>query len=441
MITTIKFKRRLVALFIGIILVSSAISGCNTKIEEGETSSINVSNKTNDGIITLRFATIDSPGETLIFQEFQKGFEAENENIKIKYEALSGDYSGKLLAQASAGSLPDVFMNLDVLVANFAKKKVTLPLDQYMDKYKIDKSDFYPSMLGLGAVDGKQHMMPRDYSHVVTYYNKKLFDESGVPYPKNGWTWNEFKETSRKLVKKTNGKVTQFGTMVQMNWPASMVPMITGLGGTILNNDGTAAELDNASTISAFEELKQLADDGVIVNNFMVGLPDFLSKKVGMYFSVRPGNTNIDAALGKGNWDVVTFPIMPKKHVVGSGTSGYSVAASTRYPDEAARLVMYIVSDAGQQLFMKTGNAIPVRKSFANSDIWRSLPSKDHNQDAYILYPEADILPITSMLKDGSKGTKFLDNFNRMCESIFLGQETIEQGLKNGQININGSLK
>ena len=30
-------------------------------------------------------------------------------------------------------------------------------------------------------------------------YNRDLFDEAGVDYPKEGWTWDEFREVAKKL--------------------------------------------------------------------------------------------------------------------------------------------------------------------------------------------------------------------------------------------------
>ena len=41
---------------------------------------------------------------------------------------------------------------------------------------------------------------------MVMYYNKDIFDEKGVEYPKEGWTWDEFMETAEKLTYEENGK-------------------------------------------------------------------------------------------------------------------------------------------------------------------------------------------------------------------------------------------
>lgn len=36
---------------------------------------------------------------------------------------------------------------------------------------------------------------------MVVYYNKHMFDEAGLEYPQDGWTWDQFRETAEKLTK------------------------------------------------------------------------------------------------------------------------------------------------------------------------------------------------------------------------------------------------
>lgn len=435
--------RRSIGLLLAVLMMSSA-AGCGSgKVDSGTGNSSAAGSAANSGSksASLRISCVEAPSEVLIINDMIKGFKSENPGTEVVYEPIAGgDTTGRLLAQASAGQLPDVFMSLDVLVANFAKKKVTLDLTPYLAKNNINTADIYPSMLELGKYNGQLHMIPREYSKVVTYYNKDVFKAAGVAFPKNGWTWDEFVAVNRKLVKKEGDKITMFGTQCQFNWSPTMLPMLIGLGGSVFNADGTACIVNNDATAAAFTQLKALADEGVLVNTFKPGLPDFKSTKVAMYFSVRAGNTDIIAALGKDSWDVVTFPKMPKKTVIGSGTCGYSVAATTNNPDLAAKLALYVVGDSGQETLMKTGNTVPVRMSLANSPIWRQVPSAGINHDAFILYPEADILPITSMIKDTSKGSKVSDAFNRMVESILTENEEVVEALKNGEANINEAL-
>ena len=423
------------------VLLLASFNSCGTSGENNSKTESNAAKTESGGSVSLRISCIESPSEVSIVNEIIAGFTAENPGVQVVYEPIAGgDTTGRLLAQASAGQLPDVFMSLDSLVANFAKKKVTLDLTSYLAENKVNVDDIYPSMLELGKYNGELHLVPREYSKVVTYYNKEVFQAAGVAFPKNGWTWDEFVATNRKLVQKSGDKITMYGTQCQFNWSPTMIPMLIGLGGSVFNEDGTSCIVNNAATAAAFTQLKALADEGVLVNTFKAGLPNFTSGKVAMYFSVRAGTSDVIAALGEDKWDVVTFPKMPNKVVVGSGTCGYSVAATTNYPELAAKLALYVIGDSGQKALMETGNAIPVLKSLANSTVWRQEPNTTINQDAYVLNPEADILPITSMIQDVAKGSKVSDAFNRMVESILTGNESVEAGLKSGQNNVNAVL-
>ena len=47
-------------------------------------------------------------------------------------------------------------------------------------------------MLAVYAVEGKTWAIPSGMNPLVVYYNQDLFDQYGVPYPENGWTWDDF---------------------------------------------------------------------------------------------------------------------------------------------------------------------------------------------------------------------------------------------------------
>jgi len=433
--------KRLFTVGVAAAVAAAMLAGCSAgSVSEG--ASGQQSSRDSGKQIPLRFAAQDNAANAQAIQKFIEGFEAENKDIKVTYEPLTGDYSTKLLGQASSGALPDVFMNLDVLAGFFASKKVTVDVTPYFSKFNIEKTDFVPSMLKLGEFNGEQHMLPVEYSHVVTYYNKKLFDQAGISYPKNGWTWSEFTATAQKLVKKENGKITQYGCDAQMRWDATLIPLITGLGGSFVSTGGKTVDINNSNTILTLKQLKSLADSGAIVNNFILGMPDFLSQRVAMYFSVRPQAATVNATLGAGNWDVVTFPVLPSKHVVGSGCSGYSMSSSSAYPEEAAKLLFYTSSDAGQNILMQTGNSVPARISLQSSKVWRDAPVSTINQDAFILYPEADIIPMANQLADTSKGNKVLNMLAASMEKLFLSTAPdYETALKDCQTRINNELK
>ncbi len=79
-------------------------------------------------------------------------------------------------------------------------------------------------------------MCIRDRCYV---YNRKLFRQAGVPYPKAGWTWDDFVRTARLLTDPRRGT---FGT----SWPGTgdedtvwrLWPLVWDLGGEVIAPDG-----------------------------------------------------------------------------------------------------------------------------------------------------------------------------------------------------------
>ena len=393
------------------------------------------STKESNEPVTLRFAAPEGPFKGEI-EAFAEGFKNVSPNTTVQYEPLAGNWEEKLLTQISSGTAADVFWVPDVRTPVFASKGALLELDQYFSKFNVDKEDIFPAMLATGMYNGKVYMIPRDYNHIVTFYNKVLFQKAGVAFPKNGWTWQEFVDTATKLTVKDGKTFTQRGCDASLLWQATAIPMILGLGGSITDPypAGTAAAFDTPGTISALKEIKTLVDSGVLVNNVTNDVGDIFGGKVAMAFHVRPIASTMNDKIGVGNWDVVTFPALPAKHVVGSGASGYSVYSGSKVPDEAAKLVFYIISEAGQEVFMKTGNSISVRKSLISNELWRSMPTKDHNQDAYIDQPEFDVPPLALTLADPEVGMLDFDAaWINALTALLNGEKSPEEAAKYGQ--------
>lgn len=395
--------------------------------------------------ITLRVAVIPQQAEEDNVKKWAEGFNKQYPNIEIVPEQQTGDYLQKLYLQASSNTLPDIFWNGDGSVGNLAKKGLELDLGPYIEESGLDLGQYYDSMIELGQTDGKQYMMPRDYNHLVTFYNVDMFKAAGVPLPENGWTWEEFLDAARKLTKQdAGGQTTQYGVEGNtFNWWAVVIPAIRGFGGEVVDEQGKVV-VNSPESTKAIDALYQLVKDGVATNFAEKGAAGFLTGNAAMTFSVRPFMQSADqAAAGKFAYDVVTFPKFPVNHRVGTGTSGYCISAQTEHPDEAWAFLEYIMSEDGQRVFSATGNAVPVLKSLAGDSAWRSAPRTDLNHDAFVLYPEGDTLPPWDRLPVGASDA-LQSAMSELMEKVMLDQLSpedmvaewatrIEQAIKDAQ--------
>ena len=378
--------------------------------------------------VTLRFSMLQDPGEEGNVQRFIDAFNEKYPNINVALEPISGDYEQRLILQAASRTLPDLFWASDQGVQVLGSRNLMLDLDPYIAASGLDTSNFYQSMLDLGKVDGVQYMLPRDYNHLVTFYNIDMFEEAGVPLPQEGWTWQEFVDAATALTKKdANGETTQYGVDGgNFSWWAIVVPAIRGFGGEVVTEDGEVV-VDSPEAAAGVKALYDLVAAGVATNFAESDPENFINGQTAMWFHVRPVVQVVNEnAEGKFDWNVTSFPAFPAEHRVGTGTSGYGIYAGTEHPNEAWALLNFIVSEEGQRIFSSTGNAVPVLRSLADDSVWTSVPREDLAYEAFTLYPEADTLPLEPRLPAGAAGAVNTAR-DTLMEEVMLGTITPEE--------------
>ena len=99
----------------------------------------------------------------------------------------------------------------------YADKNLLAPVDDYITRDKVTTP--YPQ--GYTSVEqsvkrkGKTYLIPLQAAMMIMFYAKKIFDEAGVAYPKDDWTFDQFVELAKKL---TNADKKKFGYQMNGNW-------------------------------------------------------------------------------------------------------------------------------------------------------------------------------------------------------------------------------
>ena len=170
-------------------------------------------------------------------------FEAENPDLQVQLEPVgSGDYYARILTQIAAGDPPDLLQIGDDAVPMFVDRGAFVPLDDFLasEEYPLDTSIYLPGVLDPGKWDGKQYLLPKDFSPLAVYYNKKLFDEAGIEYPQDGWTWEEFLDTAQQLtIVDDSGNTVQWGVQLPGPWTTGFEYWVAAAGGQLISEDGT----------------------------------------------------------------------------------------------------------------------------------------------------------------------------------------------------------
>ncbi len=286
-------------------------------------------------------------------------------------------YMEKVITQIAGGAPPDVLFVEANNFKEFAQKGVLEDLTPYLEKEKAFKrSDFYPKIINR-FTDGKAlYVLPRDIAPIcVVYYNKKAFDEAGVKYPKDDWTWTDMVRIGKRLVKKdANGMVTRFGYVD--DWPI-WEAFVYSNGGRLVDNvkKPTKCIMNSKAVIDAVQFRADLIYKDKISPSPSqmtamggMGTSDmFISERVAMFFS-GIWKTPSFRTIKNFEWDVVMFPRGPKGlRGFSTGGSGYAVVKSSKKKDMAWKLVTYLAGKEGQTKLAQTGLAQPAMKAIAES--------------------------------------------------------------------------
>ncbi len=358
-------KLRLISFFV---LLGLALAACAAPTQ------------TTSGVIVIRAGTGDGGDGLTPHQQIIQNFEDVNANIIVQLEPVSGrDYYARLLTQLAAKAAPDIMQVGDDAVPSFVSKNAFVALDDYIANNKFDTSIYLPGLLEPGKVGGKQYLLPKDYSPLAVYYNKKLFDAAGAAYPKEGWTWDDFLATAQKLtLKDATGKVTQWGVQLPGPWTTGFEYWVAAAGGALISQDGKSfvGFMDSpavARAVQFYADLYnkyQVAPQPADMNAFGGGNTEFASGKAAMMLFGRwPQSgfkTNPNITLG------VAAPPADKARANVLFWGGFGIATSAKDPTTTFKYLSFVSGEPGAKVWKDW--ALPAVKSVAESSGMASDP-------------------------------------------------------------------
>ncbi|WHY90906.1 sugar ABC transporter substrate-binding protein [Neobacillus cucumis] len=340
-----------------VFLLLFAIAACSNSKSSGTEDA-----KGNDssGKTTLRFATWDS-GETLKIQQLiAKKFEEKNPNVKVQVEAYGDGFDQKLAAAFGAKNPPDV-----MYMWNFPAYFQSLePLDNLIkNDSEMDMNDYYQGLFNYSSMYGKVYGMPAGFTTRVVYFNKDLFDAAKIPYPKDGWTWDDFKNIAKKL---SDPSKKQYGFGVRPEPDTyDLQGFVWSNGSSFISEDGKKIKgyMNSPETVQSLQMFADMVKDksAVLVGgkNQQSGDDIFKAGKLAMWESgIWPLEGFKEAKVNFGTVEMPSFGSKPVKGVIAS--SAVSIAKDSKHKDLAWKFVKFYSS--AEAIKMRTAD-LPVRIS------------------------------------------------------------------------------
>lgn len=212
-----KHSKKFFSLMLAAVTAASFVGGCSsapketeatTKAEAGgtETSKTEETEKKPEEkkeTVTLRMwgGVPAEAGPQKVCDDFNELYK--DKGIQVEYERFVNDETGNLKLETNllSGTGVDLYMTYtqDVL-SKRAGGNMALDLSELVERDGFDLNQYFGSMSEAYYIDGKPYSIPTKLDQYGIVLNKDMFDEAGIEIPTE-WTYDEFREIAKKLTK------------------------------------------------------------------------------------------------------------------------------------------------------------------------------------------------------------------------------------------------
>ncbi|MBP7748362.1 MAG: sugar ABC transporter substrate-binding protein [Phycisphaerae bacterium] len=321
--------------------------------------------------IVLRVSNWGSPavesGFMTLEREIREEFEQMHPGVRVQFEQIPGfgQYAPKLLMMHVSGSVPDVIAldasSAAVFIDNGVVRDLA-PLVAEDPEFRL--ADYFERVVQIFRRDQRVYSIPLDFTPMMMYYNRRLFDAAGVPYPQRGWTWDEFLHAAQRLTipaDQPGAPPRQYG-MYFMNVMPFWVPWLWTNGGDVLDPTGRQAtgNFDGPRSVAAMQFLTDL----MLTHHVAPTIDEGKAAGVDLF---RSGRAAMDV---KGHWmmidyqaegldfGVVDLPTNTGQPTTVIYASGLSIMTKSPHADLAWEYIKYMTSREVQVRRVSSGLAI-----------------------------------------------------------------------------------
>ncbi|MEK3890006.1 ABC transporter substrate-binding protein [Bacillus sp. FSL K6-3431] len=324
----------------------------------------------------------DASGNKNEEEKTEKAEELEAEPVTLKFnyaweEEFNEDIKGPVEEKFPHITLEFVEMALDEVETEIAQKNIpdifylsggdqvplleeyelTYDLDELINGNNFDLSSISQAHIyqARGWGDGALYYFPYVRRWEVLYYNKEIFDQFGVSYPKDGMTWGEVGDLASQVTGERNGveyrglDISAAGGMLselEVNHldPESHEPMY-------VKDERFVQYLNMAEKLAAIPGVvPEEGDWGDFMNTQNLAMVPL--------FDVHIWLAGVEADTGL-NWDMVTYPVWEDKPNggPGAGAAGLAISETSEHKEEAFQVLEYLMSEEWQLMRSKKGFA------------------------------------------------------------------------------------
>ncbi len=368
--------------------------------------------------------------EQQIYRDSIERFKDVCPGVTVNYEPIPADFQTKLKAQMAGGTAPDTFYVDDQLMTAFAPTGQLLALDEYMAEAGVSRDDFIPALLTIFTLEGKTYGLPKDWGTLGLVYIPEVFDEAGLEYPTEDWTWDDLRAAAKAIAENTD-----YGGFCQNADWARFAPWAFSNGGAYATDDFSSATLDTPEVKEMAQYIYDMKEEGSLVTAADVGASwcgEAIGKKlVGMTLEGGWMVNFMRQNYPDQNWAAVLIPKGPKTRADVIFTNAIGVNANTKYPKAAAAFTIFVTGRENQAEIVKTGFAYSTHPDQIDLVV-------DPNDKAIA---SGGLLPDSRVAYWGPNTGKVNDIVSKALERVYLGDQTVDESFAQAQQEADAALK
>jgi multiple sugar transport system substrate-binding protein len=385
-----------------------------------------------------------SPAEQRLLNQVLRDFETRHPAIKVRFEVIADQYMDVIKTRLIGDAAPDVFY-LDAMEAPFLMQKNVLePLDAYIT-HTFDLADFEPNLLQPFTAQNQVYGLPKDFSTLALFYNRKAFTAAGINHPPE--TWEEMLTASKKLTIDLNndGRSDQYGLGILPELPRQ-AHSIRAFGGQVVDANGYATFATDAGISGVNSMVQQYRSDRTSARAVDVGANNgsemFGQGKAAMVIEGNWAIPYLQDTFPDLDFATAEVPKINNKPATMAFTVAYVMNQQTKHKQAAWELIAYLTGKVGMEKWTSTGFALPSRKSVAEKLNAQKLNAQKLNDEGDRLrVPLLAGVSYATPWQVGQFPSAIVNNFNNQYLSALLGQQPLPNAMIRAQESANQQIK
>lgn len=325
--------------------------------------------------IKLRVATwLSSQAESEIYERWATEYSQANPNVEVQFEPGPFD---KMLTMVVAGVGPDIMRVSRNDFASMAENQLIKPIPtEWLSDIKVN--DLFPAIRAQGTYKGQLYGWDPHLGVLLMHYNRYTFDNAGVAYPNNTWTWDSLTQAAKKLTRRDpDGKNNIWGFHINYSNPSHLWLIHTWTQGSEAFGADNKPLFPSPATIKALSYLRELVVEVGVSSPTNTGFANLF----------RRGEA---AMIIAGTWQNITYEgleavdhgtaIIPRgaQPATSANLHLWAMASATKYPKETWELFKFWVGVKNSLEFTDyggvTAQGLPVWRQALRDPKWRVSP-------------------------------------------------------------------